>query len=457
MPHSTWATIHPLLLRLLLLLSLLKGVLLSMSGELLLARIVAKLCLRLGLLLMARHVHDIRGRLHARHSHLLWMLAAGVRLTIWIAPHHVDRLHAHIPGLAGVVYRTALLAHGSRDHSGISLHEGAKHAPRHVRNRHRLLRRVRALLHAVRMMLLLLLCYRLVLLDDETRLLASDARDLRLDVAETFEVEAVLLQMRRDVLARQTGHLHKIEDALGHRLVDPQLVHCIHELLVQLHRPHHPRLLAPGVVARLPFLSLLAAPLPLAARPVHVLGELLVAAEHVLPDVAQLLDAHRLQQVVHRSVRDALHHAPRLPVGRHHYDRDLHLQADQFQQLEAVHVRHVDVRQHQVEVARPFPQDLDGVLAAYGRGDGIVAAAQHLLDDAKCQGVIVHRKHAQPLGELIPQLRAAGRLGGRRDFRGAAHRSSLLAAYVRSRGSVKCKRGRTRVPVGTLPAVRRAR
>eukprot|EP00958_Prasinococcus_capsulatus_P007240 scaffold673_cov410-Prasinococcus_capsulatus_cf.AAC.14 len=43
------------------------------------------------------------------------MLAAGVRLTIWIAPHHVDRLHAHIPGLAGVVYRTALLAHGSRD------------------------------------------------------------------------------------------------------------------------------------------------------------------------------------------------------------------------------------------------------------------------------------------------------------------------------------------------------
>ena len=36
-----------------------------------------------------------------------------------------------------------------------------------------------------------------------------------------------------------TSHAHQLQDPLGHRLVDPQLVHRHHELLVQKRAPHH--------------------------------------------------------------------------------------------------------------------------------------------------------------------------------------------------------------------------
>lgn len=43
------------------------------------------------------------------------------------------------------------------------------------------------------------------------------------------------------------------------------------------------------------------------------------AADDVLPDVAQFLDAHRLDEEVARAVRDAAHYGRVLAVGRHHW------------------------------------------------------------------------------------------------------------------------------------------
>jgi len=45
------------------------------------------------------------------------------------------------------------------------------------------------------------------------------------------------------------------------------------------------------------------------------------AADDVLPHVAQLLDAHGLDQEVHRAVRDAAQHRAGLAVRRHHCAR----------------------------------------------------------------------------------------------------------------------------------------
>ncbi|KAG2594455.1 hypothetical protein PVAP13_5NG647001 [Panicum virgatum] len=55
-----------------------------------------------------------------------------------------------------------------------------------------------------------------------------------------LHVQPVLLQVARHVLPRQPFHVHQLHDRLGHRLLDPQVRHHVHEPLVQLRRPHQP-------------------------------------------------------------------------------------------------------------------------------------------------------------------------------------------------------------------------
>lgn len=98
--------------------------------------------------------------------------------------------------------------------------------------------------------------------------------------------------------------------------------------------PAHLRVLAP-TVALLALALLLAAASLLGAcgggrallgrvffRAWRPSGAFAPPAHHVLPDVAQLLDAHRLQQVVHRAVGDAAQHHARLAVGAHHCHKE---------------------------------------------------------------------------------------------------------------------------------------
>ena len=79
-------------------------------------------------------------------------------------------------------------------------------------------------------------------------------------------------------------------------------------------------------------------------------------AHDVLPDVAQLLDAHGLEQIVHGAVDDPAQHHVRGAVGAHHHHRHIELERDVLQQLEPVHVGHVHVREHDVEVVAPLAQ-----------------------------------------------------------------------------------------------------
>uniref|UniRef100_A0A8R7U266 Uncharacterized protein n=1 Tax=Triticum urartu TaxID=4572 RepID=A0A8R7U266_TRIUA len=56
-----------------------------------------------------------------------------------------------------------------------------------------------------------------------------------------LDVEAVLLEVAGDVLAGEALHVHQLHDGLGHRALDAQVRHHLHEPLVQLRRPHQPR------------------------------------------------------------------------------------------------------------------------------------------------------------------------------------------------------------------------
>ncbi|OQU88265.1 hypothetical protein SORBI_3003G443601 [Sorghum bicolor] len=61
-----------------------------------------------------------------------------------------------------------------------------------------------------------------------------------------LHVQPVLLQVAGHVLPRQPFHVHQLHDGLGHRVLDPQVRHHVHEPLVQLRRPHQPGTLAVG-------------------------------------------------------------------------------------------------------------------------------------------------------------------------------------------------------------------
>jgi len=62
----------------------------------------------------------------------------------------------------------------------------------------------------------------------------------------------------------------------------------------------------------------------------------------VLPHVAQLLGAHRLDQKVARAVRHAAHDGAVLAARAHHDDGQVELQAHLLEEAEAVHVCVVD-------------------------------------------------------------------------------------------------------------------
>ena len=55
---------------------------------------------------------------------------------------------------------------------------------------------------------------------------------------QALEVQAVLLEVARHVLARQTLHVHELHDRLGHRVLDAEVRHGVDEALVQRRRPH---------------------------------------------------------------------------------------------------------------------------------------------------------------------------------------------------------------------------
>jgi hypothetical protein len=56
-----------------------------------------------------------------------------------------------------------------------------------------------------------------------------------------LEVEAVLLEVGGDVLPREAVDAHQLHYGLGHRVLDAQVRHRVHEALVQLRRPHQAR------------------------------------------------------------------------------------------------------------------------------------------------------------------------------------------------------------------------
>ena len=101
---------------------------------------------------------------------------------------------------------------------------------------------------------------------------------------QALEVQPVLLQVARHVLASQALDAHEVEDALGHSLVDAELVDRGDELLVQLRAPNHPRLLqrAAVVLVLIPaaaiLVLILAADVLVLAAPLLALGAAAAAA-----------------------------------------------------------------------------------------------------------------------------------------------------------------------------------
>ena len=71
-------------------------------------------------------------------------------------------------------------------------------------------------------------------------------RLLRLSgAARALEVDAVLLEVAGDVLAGEALDVHEAHDGLGYGTLVAEVRHRLDEPVVQLRRPHHPRLL-PG-------------------------------------------------------------------------------------------------------------------------------------------------------------------------------------------------------------------
>mmetsp|Transcript_12902 Transcript_12902/g.51923 ORF Transcript_12902/g.51923 Transcript_12902/m.51923 type:complete len:530 (+) Transcript_12902:206-1795(+) len=290
------------------------------------------------------------------------------------------------------------------------------------------------------------------------------------DALQALEVEAILLQVARNVLAGQTLDAHEVEDALGHSLVDAELVDGGHKLLMQLRAPHHARLLERAVVLVLIFaaaildlvsalvallallalgaaaaavlvlrialllggaLAVLAAALagaaaahrpPVAAalaRAQVPLRALALAANDVLPDVAELLDAHGLEEVVHGAVDDTAEDHVGGAVRGHHHDWYVELERDVLQELEAIHVRHVHVGEHDVEVVLALAQGLQRLGTAREGGDFVLASLEHLLDNLQAQRVVVDYENPQADGEPLRRRRGRHDGGARVERRGA--------------------------------------
>mmetsp|Transcript_4183 Transcript_4183/g.17210 ORF Transcript_4183/g.17210 Transcript_4183/m.17210 type:complete len:524 (+) Transcript_4183:257-1828(+) len=302
----------------------------------------------------------------------------------------------------------------------------------------------------------------------------TPGRAAAVDALQALEVEAILLQVARNILAGQTLDTHEVEDALGHSLVDAELVDGGHELLMQLRAPHHARLLeraavlvlipaaaildivnalvallallalgaaaaaprAAGLVLRIAnllggALAVLAAALagaatahrpPVAAALARArvpLRALALATNDVLPNVAELLDAHGLEEVVHGAVDDTAEDHIGGAVRGHHHDWYVELERDVLQELEAIHVRHVHVGEHDVEVFLALAQGLQRLGTAREGGDFVLASLEHLLDNLQAQRVIVNYENPQADGEPLRHRRGRHDGGARVERRGA--------------------------------------
>lgn len=58
------------------------------------------------------------------------------------------------------------------------------------------------------------------------------------EALHALEVETILLQVASNVLTSETVHIHELHDGLGHRVLDAQVNHGVHESLVELRSPH---------------------------------------------------------------------------------------------------------------------------------------------------------------------------------------------------------------------------
>mmetsp|Transcript_4184 Transcript_4184/g.17218 ORF Transcript_4184/g.17218 Transcript_4184/m.17218 type:complete len:247 (+) Transcript_4184:1089-1829(+) len=149
------------------------------------------------------------------------------------------------------------------------------------------------------------------------------------------------------------------------------------------------------------------------------LRALALATNDVLPNVAELLDAHGLEEVVHGAVDDTAEDHIGGAVRGHHHDWYVELERDVLQELEAIHVRHVHVGEHDVEVFLALAQGLQRLGTAREGGDFVLASLEHLLDNLQAQRVIVNYENPQADGEPLRHRRGRHDGGARVERRGA--------------------------------------
>mmetsp|Transcript_10673 Transcript_10673/g.24159 ORF Transcript_10673/g.24159 Transcript_10673/m.24159 type:complete len:411 (+) Transcript_10673:248-1480(+) len=66
----------------------------------------------------------------------------------------------------------------------------------------------------------------------------------RPEAVHALKVQAILLQVARDILACHTLDIHQLQNGFRHGILHAEVIHRIHESRMQLRRPHKPRLLA---------------------------------------------------------------------------------------------------------------------------------------------------------------------------------------------------------------------
>ena len=170
---------------------------------------------------------------------------------------------------------------------------------------------------------------------------------------------------------------------------------------------------------------------------------------------AQQHRVERLEQVVLRAHFDRAHHAVDL-VQRgdddHRHRPHALVPPHPFQHLKAVHHRHHDVEQHEVEGLRGDAVERD--LAVRRLLDGVPLALQPAAEDVAVGGVVVHDQHARA-GRLRPRLdrrasRAAAGAGAAPNIASSASRGMRDPVEV---GDPLGRRGELRVVAHVLDAV----
>ena len=144
-----------------------------------------------------------------------------------------------------------------------------------------------------------------------------------------------------------------------------------------------------------------------AAYGYHVLLRLRLhaAAEaHIAPQVAPHAGLHLdgvegLRHVVVRAHVEAQHLVGELALGRQQYDGDVELLAQPGRGREAVHLRHHDVHEHEVDIVLPYA--LQRLTARRGRKELIVRAREVNLERRDYVGVVVANEYLRHIPHLM--------------------------------------------------------